>query len=242
MARAARRNPPGSGNREGGKAATTVKSAAGKTVRRTAGTTSSLARASAESQGLKLILSTVAEVFAELPRDQRIRATRNIRSLKFMLRQTFSAGPARSARPDEGMEQSEGAGLGETLSLAEGVARLDQFVTVRPLESWAGPVAGAGEITRSLGVPRSTLNNWRQHKAVIGLLKGERNLAYPLDQFVDARPLKGLADVLAVAPDERAAWLWLRQPHAALRGQTPLDALKRGQPDVVARVAERDFV
>jgi uncharacterized protein (DUF2384 family) len=77
---------------------------------------------------------------------------------------------------------------------------------------------------------------------VIGLLRGERKLAYPLEQFVDARPLEGLADVLKVAPDARSAWLWLRQPHGALQHRSPLDVLKDGGREAVVRVAERDFV
>ena len=91
-------------------------------------------------------------------------------------------------------------------------------------------------------MPRSTLNAWRARKAVIGLLRGERKLAYPVEQFVDARPVQGIADVLRVAPDERAAWLWLRQPHPALEGKLPIEVLKAGRREAVARVAERDFV
>jgi uncharacterized protein (DUF2384 family) len=47
--------------------------------------------------------------------------------------------------------------------------------------------------------------------------------------------------VIRVARDERSAWLWLRQPHAALQDRLPIDALKGGDRDVVVRVAERDF-
>jgi uncharacterized protein (DUF2384 family) len=59
---------------------------------------------------------------------------------------------------------------------------------------------------------------------------------------VDARPTQGISDVLRVTPDERAAWLWLRQPHPALEGKLPLEVLKAGGREAVARVAERDFV
>lgn len=109
------------------------------------------------------------------------------------------------------------------------------------MESWAGPVAGAGEIEKSMGIPRSTLSHWQKRGAVIGLLRGERKLAYPLEQFVDARPLEGIADVLGTTPDARSAWLWLRQPHDALQGKTPLAMLQGGERKLVAKVAERDF-
>lgn len=76
----------------------------------------------------------------------------------------------------------------------------------------------------------------------MGLLRGERKLAYPLEQFVDARPIEGIADVLKVITDPRAAWLWLRQPHAALQKRTPLAVLAGRQGrDRVVQTAERDF-
>ncbi|MCB8879637.1 DUF2384 domain-containing protein [Acidisoma cellulosilytica] len=168
-------------------------------------------------------------------------AVRRHQPAAFSRRGESLAGAAKD-HADAPVEQSKGTGLGETLSLEEGLARLDGYITPRPLESWAGRVAGAGEIAQSFGVPRQTLNNWRQQKAIIGLLKGQRNLAYPLDQFIDGRPIKGLAEVVKIAPDDRAAWLWLRQAHGALDGQTPLDALKRGHVGSVTRIAEQDFV
>jgi len=146
------------------------------------------------------------------------------------------------AKPKDAVEHSRGSGLGTRISLAEGRARLDRYAASRPLETWAGPTAGAGEIEHDLGIPRSTLNNWKARRSVVGLLRGERKLAYPLEQFVDARPMQGIADVLKVAPDERAAWLWLRQPHPALKGKLPLEVLKAGGREAVARAAERDFV
>lgn len=139
-------------------------------------------------------------------------------------------------------EKSRGAGLGERITLEEGRDRLARYATARPLESWAGPVAGAGEIEDSLGIPRSTLSSWQQKGAIVGLLRGARKLAYPLEQFVDARPLEGIADVLRVAPDARSAWLWLRQPHGALNGRAPLERLKAGDRAAVVTAAERDFV
>jgi hypothetical protein len=63
-----------------------------------------------------------------------------------------------------------------------------------------------------------------------------------LDQFVDARPMQGIADVAKIASDERAAWLWLRQPHGRFDMRLPLDLLKAGQREEVVRAAERDFV
>lgn len=137
--------------------------------------------------------------------------------------------------------KSRGAGLGERVSLEEGRARLERYATPGPIERWAGPVAGAGEIEKQLGVRRSTLNGWVKRGAVVGLLRGERKLAYPLEQFVDNRPLEGLAEVLRLAPDPRGAWLWLRQPNAALDGRTPLACLRGGRKAAVLQAAAADL-
>lgn len=142
---------------------------------------------------------------------------------------------------DTGEEQMLGSGLGEVLSLAEGGARLSAFATPTPVEEWAGPVGSAKDIEAQFGVGRSTLSTWHKNGAVVGLLRGRRKLAYPLEQFIDGRPLQGLSDVVAAAPDPRSAWLWLRQPHGALDGETPLATLRAGKRDQVTALAARDL-
>jgi hypothetical protein len=137
--------------------------------------------------------------------------------------------------------KSRGAGLGERVSLEEGRAQLERYATPGPIERWAGPVVGAGEIEKQLGVGRSTLNGWVKRGAVIGLLRGERKLAYPLEQFVDNRPLEGLSEVVRLAPDARGAWLWLRQSNSALDGKTPLESLRSGRKAAVISAAEADL-
>lgn len=192
------------------------------------------------------IIAIVSDVLAELPDARRRKLMMTKGDLRNALIQVTSA-PGRLAGrayiEEAGrVEVSQGTGLGERVSLEDGRARLDRYAVAKPLESWAGPVAGAGEIEQQLGIPRSTLSNWQQRGAVVGLLRGERKLAYPLDQFVDARPLEGIADVLKVAPDARSAWLWLRQPHGALDQRTPLEVMRTtGGRERVAQTADRDF-
>lgn len=198
-------------------------------------------------RAMAAILTIVSDVLADLPEARRRELARGkSRFRKALVRMAASdtgAGPERLHIETSGrVERSQGSGLGKRISAAEGRARLDRYAQVRPLESWAGPVAGAGEIEQQLGIPRSTLSSWQQRGAVVGLLRGERKLAYPLEQFVDARPLEGIAEVLKAAPDARSAWLWLRQPHGALEGRSPLAALGTpGARDRVVQVAGRDF-
>jgi hypothetical protein len=193
---------------------------------------------------LARLVANFADVVAGLAVDQRKRIPTSKKLLRSALLKASSAeiGAETSDTTSEPVvEQHVGTGLGELLNLNEGRARMTAFVQKRPLESWAGPVAGPGEIEKQLHVPRSTLNEWHRRGAVIGLLRGERKHVYPLDQFLDARPVQGVGDVAKIAPDERAAWLWLRQPHGRFDMRTPLELLKMGQRDEVVQAAEGDF-
>jgi hypothetical protein len=197
---------------------------------------------------LAKLVANFADVVGGLPVDQREKiptsktVLRNMLLKAARLRTEPIADEPQNAAVEPAVERHRGTGLGDLLSLEVGRERLAQYVHTRPLESWAGPVAGPGEIEKQLHVARSTLNEWHRRGAVIGLLRGERKHVYPLEQFVDARPMQGIGEVAKIAPDERAAWLWLRQPHGRLDMRPPLDLLKAGHRDEVIQAAERDFV
>jgi hypothetical protein len=139
-------------------------------------------------------------------------------------------------------EVSQGAGLGRVLSPEEGRARIAEYATPTKVEDWAGPLAGPTELERDFGVARSTLHTWQKQGAVIGLLVGVRKHAFPTEQFVDGRPVTGLAAIVAAIRDPRAAWLWLREPNPGLAGATPLVRLKAGATDKVVEMAHANFV
>jgi hypothetical protein len=139
-------------------------------------------------------------------------------------------------------EASQGAGLGKLLSAEEGRARIADYATPTKVEDWAGPLAGPTELERDFGVARSTLHTWQKQGAVIGLLVGVRKHAFPTEQFVDGRPVVGLAAIGKAIGDPRAAWLWLREPNPALAGATPLARLKAGVIDKVVEMARANFV
>jgi hypothetical protein len=197
-------------------------------------------------------LAKLVATFANVVADLGVEEQKRIPTTKSVLREALLKATLPSLKLGEierkrfaasgKVERNVGTGLGELLSLREGRDRIARYVRTPPLESWAGPVAGPGEIEKMLNVPRSTLNEWRRRGAVIGLLRGERKHVYPLDQFVDARPTRGIGDVAKVARDERAAWLWLRQPHGRFDMRSPLEVLKTGRKDEVLQAAERDFV
>ena len=195
-----------------------------------------------ELRTLARIVSIMVDVVSDLPKTERTELAREREPLRAVLQEATQSLGRAQVGADGDVEHSRGAGLGELVSLDEGKARLDRYAVAKPIEEWAGPVAGAGEIETRLGIKRTTLNTWYRQNAVVGLLRGQRKLAYPLDQFIDARPLEGLRDVLPLAPDARSAWLWMRQPHGSLDGQTPLAWLREGKRDQVVEAARRDFV
>lgn len=136
---------------------------------------------------------------------------------------------------------SQGGGLGKVLSPAEGRARIAEYATPTKVDDWAGPLAGPTELERDFGVARSTLHTWQRQGAVIGLLVGVRKHAFPTEQFVDGRPVTGLAAIVEMIGDVRAAWLWLREPNPGLAGATPLARLKAGATDKVVEMARSIF-
>ncbi len=105
----------------------------------------------------------------------------------------------------------------------------------------AGPLAGPTELERDFGVARSTPHTWQKQGAVIGLLVGVRKHTFPTEQFVDGRPVTGLAAIVEAIGDLRAAWLWLREPNPGLAGATPLARLKAGATDKVVEMARSNF-
>jgi hypothetical protein len=134
-----------------------------------------------------------------------------------------------------------GDGLAAPLARGEGLRRLQAYATPIAIEEWAGEVAGPAELGRRFGVSRSTLHDWQKRGAVVGLLAGQRKHVFPVAQFIDGRPLEGLAEIVTTAGAPRTAWLWLVEPHPSLGGRTPLDRLRRGEQATVIDLAEREF-
>jgi hypothetical protein len=194
----------------------------------------------AEIKAMARIVSIAVDVMSVLPAVS-LRGSAREHKLRVALEQVALQFMPTARTQDEPVERTRGSGLGDVLSLAEGRARLAAYAAHKPMEDWAGPVGGASDIEAAFGVKRTTLSTWYKRGAVIGLLRGQRKLAYPLEQFIDGRPIQGIADILSVAPDARSAWLWMRQPHGALDGQTPLVALRAAKQDQVSAIARRDF-
>jgi len=139
------------------------------------------------------------------------------------------------------VEISQGEGFGELLTEEEGRRRIHEYATPQGLESWAGPTAGPVEIERTLKIPRSTLHHWQRKGLIIGLLNGVRKNVFPTEQFVDGKPVDGLAEVLAIINQPQVTWRWMRTPHPLLGGAKPLTRLKQGRLDEVLSAAQTNF-
>ncbi|OHV18715.1 DUF2384 domain-containing protein [Rhizobium sp. RMa-01] len=139
------------------------------------------------------------------------------------------------------VESSGGEGLGKIVTAEEGERLLGELAVARKLEEWAGPIAGASELQRDFGIARSTLNRWQHAGEVIALLKGTRKHVYPIEQFIDGRPVKGIGTIGVLVSNQRVAWLWLSQPNPVLGGRRPIDLLKQDRVDEVVDAAQTYF-
>jgi len=94
-------------------------------------------------------------------------------------------------------------------------------------------VAGSSAL-HDRGIARSTLHDWQKRGQVVALLARARHV-FPLEQFVDARPAVGLADVLKIVGNPRRAWSWMVEQSPLLGSRRPIDLLKQNrQAEVVA--------
>ncbi len=132
-----------------------------------------------------------------------------------------------------------GGGLGKLLSKAEGMARLDTITREDDSDlSAETELLGAGEMAERLGVARTSLDNWRRAHKILAFRKGVRNYVYPVRQFERLAPLEGLDRVRAHFSDDDTAWEWLVTPNRYTGDAAPIERLRKGKIDEVARAAE----
>src|SRR3546814_20142461 len=75
------------------------------------------------------------------------------------------------------------------------------------------------------------ISDWSSDVCSSDLLAGARKHAFPLEQFVDGRPMEGIADVLEVVGHPRRAWSWMVERSPLLAGKRPIDLLKQDRRD-----------
>lgn len=188
-----------------------------------------------------------AAAFVKLPEGVQLKLSANEGALVDFIFKTF-ANLATTAKPDKieldlsgTVAPRKGQGLGKLLSVEEGRQALREYAVDMPLEEWAGPVAGSTELERDLHIGRTTLHTWQKNGSVIGLLKGTKKHVFPREQFLDGRPLEGIAEVNRIVGSPRTAWLWLRTPNPTLTGKRPVDLLRANKKSDVVNAAQGYF-
>lgn len=139
------------------------------------------------------------------------------------------------------VEPRKGAGFGALIDIEEGRRRLADYAVDVPIEDWAGPLAGSGALLQDMGIARSTLHDWQRRREVVGLLKGARKHVFPLSQFVDGRPAKGIGDVLDIVDSPRQAWFWMTKSSPLLGDKRPIDLLRQDRWQEVVEAARIVF-
>lgn len=199
-----------------------------------------LAKAAAANTA-QIVAAVAAAVVGLSPAQQKRLKSKSADFAKMIA--AYAEGPTErtAIKPPEKVEASKGSGFGEILNPEEGKRRLADYATHIPLEEWAGPVAGSSVLMSDLGIARSTLHDWQKRGQVISLLKGAKKHVFPLEQFMDGRPLQGIGQVLAIIGNPRRAWLWLVQESPLLRSKRPIDLLRQDRKDDVVEAARTVF-
>lgn len=144
-----------------------------------------------------------------------------------------------AAAADTPVRTLAGRGLGDLLAAPAGMARLDRVTVEDDTDEWAASeLLGAGETSARLGVARASLDNWRRAHKVLAFRKGIRNYVYPVRQFERHAPVDGLERVRAHFEDDETAWEWLVSANRLTGGVEPLERLRKGNVEEVARAAE----
>lgn len=134
-----------------------------------------------------------------------------------------------------------GEGLRHFVSPEAGARALDALATPVPVEHWAGPVADAATLARDHDIARRDLEEWNACQLVIRLADKERGHVYPLAQFVEGQPVRGLDEILRMVRKPRLAWDWLVRRNGSLAGARPIDLLHAGEVERVLVAAHYEW-
>lgn len=113
-----------------------------------------------------------------------------------------------------------------------------EMVSLSLADDWAGPVAGPTDLERHFGIPRSTLYRWQKRKEIVYLnTRSSKKPVFPLKQFRDGRPTKGIAELVGLFADESAAWRWLVATPTNSDAVPYIDTLLYGDVEAVLTAA-----
>ncbi|WP_025041137.1 hypothetical protein [Nitrosospira briensis] len=120
-----------------------------------------------------------------------------------------------------------------------GVAAAEEEGSRFKQETWSSDeMLTSDEAASRMSMSREALNNRRKSGRALALEAGKRGYRYPSWQFEDAL-IPAMPDILkALSPlDPWAQYLFFKQPEPLLKGEVPLNLLRKGKLDEVTRVA-----
>ena len=118
-------------------------------------------------------------------------------------------------------------------------ARIRAIKAKRALLATEGGTVRAAEVSQLLGITRQGVDKRRTSGLLLALSAGQRGYRYPLWQFGADGTIAGLERVLQALKD-CDPWTqvhFMLTGDARLGGQRPLDVLREGRADEVARAA-----
>ena len=132
---------------------------------------------------------------------------------------------------------------GQTVARVRDVTQLADLAAQQVLDasqSWLehlGPFYDGEAVRRLLGTALKPVTRQAVHKrkGLLALTTGSGQVVYPCAQFRGRQPAPGLAEVLAVLPEDLVSpWTlasWLLTPEVELDGQAPMQVLFDGGPE-----------
>ncbi len=119
-------------------------------------------------------------------------------------------------------------------------ARLRGVKMKRELLAQEGGTLGAQEVADLLRISRQAVHKRFRAGRLLAVQCGRHGFAFPAWQFVAGGVLAGLDEVLAALDDSLGPWMSLAfflNDNLELDGDTPLEALRRGEKEPVLRAA-----
>jgi hypothetical protein len=134
---------------------------------------------------------------------------------------------------------SQGEGLGDYLTVEEGLARLATLSQDIPIEDWAeSEVLDVEALAHRFGVSVAEIAKWQMEQRILALINGGDIEVYPIRQFEGNLPIDGLAAVRVHFGCDETTWEWLIGPNRYTGGEYPLEWLRKGHIQDVVSAAE----
>jgi hypothetical protein len=139
---------------------------------------------------------------------------------------------------------ADGTPTNEAVTAAYELAKLNSVGAAEALRSAEGGALSSDNFAKMLGISNETVRSYQKSNRLIAWRKDRKNLRFPAWQIHNGSILAGLEEVLECA--KRKDWSpeevisFFLTPCDVLKGQRPLDLLRRGEVEPVLRAARQE--